>query len=94
MNDSNHSDAQDFGFVFPCSFPIKAMGPANCGLEAAVLEIIYRHAPETIDPAVSIRPSRGGKWISITVTFNAESRVQLDAIYQDLTAHELVLWAL
>ena len=93
MNDFLSED-QEFGFVFPCSFPIKAMGPADCGLESAVLEIISRHAPASINPDVSIRPSRGGKWISITVTFDAESRVQLDSIYQELTAHELVLWAL
>ncbi|MBK1694012.1 transcriptional regulator [Chromatium weissei] len=89
-----HSDSQEFGFTFPCSFPIKAMGAANCGLEAAMLEIISRHAAAAIEPTVSIRPSRGGKWISVTVTFDVESRIQLDAIYQELTAHELVLWAL
>ncbi len=88
------SDSQETLFSFPCSFPIKAMGRADSGLESAVIEIIGRHAPGIDDAAVSIRPSRGGKWIAVTVTIEAQGKPQLDAIYQELSAHELVVWAL
>ena len=80
--------------TFPCSFPIKAMGLAERGLEAVVLDIISRHVTAVDANALTVRPSCGGKWIAVTVTIDAQSRAQLDAIYQELTAHELVAWAL
>jgi uncharacterized protein len=79
---------------FPCLFPIKAMGLADSALAGQVLEIVQRHAPSVEQSAMQIRPSRGGKWISVTVTIEAHSKSQLDAIYQELTANELVVWAL
>jgi putative lipoic acid-binding regulatory protein len=41
-----------------------------------------------------VRDSRGGNYLSVTVTIRAESRAQLDAIYRDLTGDERVLMAL
>lgn len=79
---------------FPCRFPIKAMGRADADMEAIVVEIVGRHAPGFDAAAVRVRASSGGKWLAVTVTIEAESRAQLDAIYQDLTAHESVVWAL
>lgn len=79
---------------FPCRFPIKAMGRADGDIEAVVIEIVARHAPGFDATAVRRRRSSGGKWLAVTVTIEAESRAQLDAIYQDLTAHDSVVWAL
>lgn len=79
---------------FPCSFPIKAMGHADTGFAARVLEIVRRHAPEIGDDAIQYRPSVGGKYLSVTVTIEAQSRAQLDAIYQELSDCEQVLVAL
>jgi putative lipoic acid-binding regulatory protein len=79
---------------FPCRFPIKAMGPAHADMAAIVLEIVGRHAPGLDPTATQVRTSSGGKWLAVTVVIEAESRAQLDAIYQDLTAHESVVWAL
>ncbi|MBV5273202.1 MAG: DUF493 domain-containing protein [Lamprocystis purpurea] len=79
---------------FPCSYPIKAAGRADGDFAALVVAIVRRHAPEFDAAAVSQRESSGGKWLAVTVTIQAESRAQLDAIYQDLTADERVIWAL
>lgn len=79
---------------FPCRFPIKAMGRAGSGVEAEVLAIVARHAPGTGADAMTTRPSSGGKWVAVTITIEATSRAQLDAIYRDLTAHDLVAYAL
>jgi len=85
----------DESFIeYPCQFPIKAMGLATQEFERMVLEIVQRHAPETQESAVHKRDSSNGKYLSVTVTIEASSREQLDAIYLDLTAHELVLMAL
>lgn len=79
---------------FPCEFPIKAMGLASEALHIRVLEIVQRHAPETTEHALSSKPSGSGKYLSVTVTINAQSREQLDAIYSDLTTCEQVLMTL
>ncbi len=80
--------------VFPCEFPIKVIGNASDTFEAQVLEIVCRHAPDMDKTAITRRSSQGGNYLAITVTLQATSRAQLDAIYQDLTACKLVLMAL
>lgn len=79
---------------FPCDFPIKAMGHATDQLTSVIIEIVRRHAPDLSEEAVRARPSSNGKYLSVTVTVHAQSRAQLDAIYQDLTHCPQVLMAL
>lgn len=79
---------------FPCQFPIKAMGLSCDEFEIAVLEIINRHVDDLAENALRIKPSKNGKYTSITITITARSKDQLDAIYMDLTACEYVSIAL
>ena len=79
---------------FPCEFPIKAMGKATPELEIAVLEIMHRHVPDLGEGAVKTRESRNGNYLSITVTIQARSRDQLDAIYMELTTCEHIVFAI
>ncbi|MCP4812310.1 MAG: DUF493 domain-containing protein [Planctomycetaceae bacterium] len=79
---------------FPCEFSIKAMGVATPEFDALVAEIVRQHAPDLGEGAVRTRPSSGGKYLAVTVTINATSKEQLDAIYQALTDHKLVLMSL
>lgn len=81
-------------FRFPCEFPIKAMGRSRADLDALVVEIVRRHAPDLGEGAVTTRPSAKGTYLAVTVTIRAESREQLDAIYRDLTACPEILTAL
>ena len=81
-------------FEFPCEFPVKAMGRTCPELEIAVVEIMNRHVPDLGEGAVKMRPSSKGNFTSITVTIQAQSKAQLDAIYMDLTACELVVYAI
>ena len=70
--------------AFPCDFPIKIMGRKAPGFAQKVSDIVRRHAPD-FDPAtMEMRPSRQGKYISLTCTVRATSREQLDALYQAL----------
>lgn len=94
MNVLTMQNNSDSALQFPCAFPIKAMGLAVHDIELIVVDIIRRHAPDTQQQAFNKRASRNGKYLSITVTVNARSRAQLDAIYQDLTDHEHVIMAL
>ncbi len=79
---------------FPCEFPIKAMGKCSAVFEAQVIDIMRRHVPDLDETTITRRLSQGGNYLAITVTIQAASRAQLDAIYQDLTACKDVLMAL
>ncbi|WP_231940896.1 YbeD family protein [Acidihalobacter aeolianus] len=81
-------------FEFPCSFPIKVFGPSHPEFRVRVVELIREHAPEVTDEAVRENLSRGGNYLSLTVTIEATDRAQLDAIYRALTGCELVTMAL
>jgi len=87
-------DDEESPLKFPCEFPIKAMGRATPELEIAVLEIMNRHVPDLGEGSVKIRESRNGNYISITVTIQARSRDQLDAIYMELTSCEHIVFAI
>ncbi len=79
---------------FPCSFPIKAVGLAESDFAALVVGIVRQHAKDLEDTSIKTRGSGGGKYLAVTCTIEARSRGQLDAIYQELTAHEQVKWAI
>jgi len=85
---------EDTLLEFPCEFSVKAMGLTGPGLDAVVVEIVRRHAPDMTEACVKSRFSKNGKYTSITVTIEATSKRQLDAIYQDLTDHKKVLMSL
>jgi putative lipoic acid-binding regulatory protein len=87
------NEPDDTLLEFPCEFPIKAMGRAIIGLEQTVIEIVDRHVEDFDRSRIKTTPSRGGRYISVTVTITATSRAQLDSIYMDLTAHPDILMA-
>ncbi len=93
QEDNTETSEEESLMEFPCSFPIKAMGRATDDFDMLIIEIVRKHYPDVTEGAVKTRPSREGKYISVTVTINAQSREQLDNIYLDLTAHERVLMA-
>lgn len=79
---------------FPCRFPIKAMGRSSDDFEALVRGIVLAHAELYAGHDVTVNKSGEGNFLSVTVTIEAQSREQLDAIYMELTACEQVLMAL
>ena len=79
---------------FPCEFPIKAMGLNEDDFQTLVENIILNHAEIYANKPVTTNPSSSGKYLAVTVTVEAQSKDQLDRIYQDLTDCEQVLVAL
>ena len=79
---------------FPCRFPLKIMGAAVPEFSEQVSRIVVRHAPDTGDEAFTQRASSGGRYLAITVVVEARSQEQLDALYRELTACELVTMVL
>jgi len=79
---------------YPTVFPIKVMGKTQAGFAQAILEIVKKHAPDFDESTIGMRPSREGKYLSLTFDINATSRQQLDALYQELSDHPMVQMAL
>jgi len=79
---------------FPCQFPIKALGKTSPELDSLIIEIIRLHVDDLHDCAIKSKPSKGGKYTSVTVTIEATSKIQLDAIYQDLSDCSEIIMAL
>lgn len=86
--------ADDTLLEFPCQFSIKAMGLATDDFDALVVSLIRPHVDDLLEGAVKTKPSAAGKYISVTVTFEATSKDQLDTIYRAVSGHERVLMAL
>ena len=80
--------------AFPCEFPLKIMGRREGGFAQGALEIVLRHAPDFQPASMEMRPSRQGKYLSLTVVINAVSREQLDALYRELCDHPAVVMVL
>jgi putative lipoic acid-binding regulatory protein len=76
---------------FPCSFPIKVMGPDPQAIRAVLDKVLGEHAPNTAEENISLRASSKGRFVSITATIQAHSKSQLDTIYRELTASEHIL---
>ena len=83
----SQTDPEPSILAFPCDFPIKIMGRTQAGFAQAVTEIVRRHAPD-FDPAtLEMRPSREGRYLSLTCMVRAVSREQLDHLYRELSDH-------
>ena len=80
--------------AFPAAFPIKIMGRREGGFTSAVIEIVKKHAPDFAPGTLETRPSREGKYVSLTATVNATSQNQLDALYRELCDHPSVVMVL
>ena len=80
--------------AFPCDFPIKVMGRKQPGFAQAVTDIVRKHAPEFDPASVEMRPSRQGRYLSVTCVLRATSREQLDGLYQELCEHPAVVMVL
>ncbi|MBM3379638.1 MAG: YbeD family protein [Betaproteobacteria bacterium] len=75
---------------FPCAFPVKIMGRNDPRLREQIIAVLCAHAPD-FDPAMlQARSSRHANYLGLTATIEAQSREQLDALYQALCAHPLV----
>ena len=93
MRETN-DDARETLLEFPCEFPIKVMGRDEAAFHDAARDIIERHAGALADDAVRQAHSRKANFVSLTVTIEATSQEQLDAIYRELSAHDDILVAL
>lgn len=75
---------------FPSAFPIKVMGTQVAGFTEAVISIARQFDPALDASTIESRPSKGGKYLGLTITVTATSREQLDELYRTLSTHPMV----
>jgi len=88
------SDNPEHGFQFPGEFEITAMGAAGTGLEDTIPSLLEAADLQVLRETVSVRESSGGKFISVRISFRAESREQYDVAHAVLRNHPEVKWTL
>ena len=71
---------------FPCPYPIKVICDNGVGLGELIGGVIQKY-DSSFDPAsINIKQSKNGNFVSLSVTFEATSREQLDALHQAIIA--------
>ena len=75
---------------YPSKFPIKVMGLNADGFVHAITSIAGRFDPAFDAATVELRPSKGDRYLGVTVTVTATSREQLDELYRTLSTHPMV----
>jgi hypothetical protein len=70
------------------------MGRKQPGFAQEVMDVVLRHAPDFDSATMQMRPSRQGRYLSVTCVVRATSRQQLDALYQELCDHPGVVTVL
>ncbi|TQV85440.1 DUF493 family protein YbeD [Aliikangiella coralliicola] len=88
-NDQNGNEAL---WQFPCQFLFKAMAQAKEGIEDEIVAIIQKHVPGDYVP--KLKPSGKGNYVSVSVSFTATSKAQLDQIYLEVNELEAVKFCL
>jgi putative lipoic acid-binding regulatory protein len=77
---------------FPTELPVKVFGRNDPAFREAVVKIVEAHYGQAY--VLAEQQSAQASYLSFSITVRAESRAQVDALYRDLVAHELVLMAL
>ena len=79
---------------FPCEYHLKVMGENHPEFEIQVITIVRQHVPGLGEAAISRRDSSQQRYVSLSIQFVAQSREQLDALYQELHNCPRVIMAL
>ena len=89
-----NEDQESRGFQFPGVFEITAMGPASAGLELLIPKELTAAGLTVLHETVRSRASSAGRFVSVSISFHADSREQYDAAHIALRAHPEVKWTL
>lgn len=88
------SDNPEHGFQFPGTFELSAMGAADAGLERELPQRLRTAGIDVVAGSVNIRHSSNGRFVSVRLSFHAESRAQYEQAHQVLRDHPEVKWTL
>ncbi len=86
-NNANLSPEEAGKLQFPCDVTIKAVGKQTETFADEIYDICKQHAPEVTADNMHVKASSSGKYASVNVKINAQSRDQLEKLYQALKDH-------
>lgn len=82
------------GFQFPGVFEITAVGNTAADLGRLVPEILESLGLAVLAGSARTRPSSGGNYLSLTLSFTCPSREKYDAAHAMLRADPNIRWTL
>lgn len=84
----------DGALKFPCRYPVKAMTRVREKALEQVMSAISSQGAAPDRDSVKLRPSRNGRYQSITVEVHVQSRDQLQDVYAGLRQLDIVVMTL
>jgi uncharacterized protein len=87
---SDSDPRKDSLIEYPSIFPIKVMGALHDDFVHTMVQVAQQFDPCFDAATVELRPSKGGKYLGVTLSVTATSREQLDNLYRALTSHPMV----
>jgi putative lipoic acid-binding regulatory protein len=88
------SDNPEHGFQFPGTFELSAMGTAGADLETELPRLLMDAGIPVVEEKVTFRHSSNGRYVSVRISFCAETREQYEAAHAALRSHPEVKWTL
>ena len=85
---------QQHGFIFPGVFEITAMRTASAHLETAIPHELEQAGLTVMHETVSSKTSRACRYVSVCVSFKANSREDYETAHNALRAHPEIKWTL
>ena len=88
------SDNPDHGFQFPGTFELSAMGTAEKDLETVLPNLLMDAGIDVVQETVTWKHSSNGRYVSVRIRFQVDSREEYDRAHQLLRDHPEVKWTL
>jgi len=79
---------------FPCDFGYRVMGLAQDDLPQQIEAILDIHASNSYKRLPGVRTSSSGKYNSISYTVHVASKAQIELLYKELHAIDIVKYVL
>lgn len=70
----------------PRTHTFKVLGDMHHPLAQVTATIVSRHSPSFDPSTMTMRPSSGGKYLSLTIDVYLETHEQINALYADFNA--------
>jgi uncharacterized protein len=80
--------------AFPVVFPLKVMGVQTEGFAEQIADCVIAHLPSFDPSGIEVRLSSKGTYQSLTLMLPLKSRLDLEAVYNAVSAHPLVKFVL
>ena len=80
--------------TYPTDYPLKVIGSAADDFALHVRSLVLQAAPGVVLGESTVRPSSGGKYLSVSMDARLESEEQRRAIHEALAADPRVVYSL